>query len=189
MAVRQPRRSGPRRSSVLHDDRRREHAVISKRVNPARNVGAAGFLACRCSWQLDDESPTALCPVVVRPVNFARGGARRARHRSPLPASAPSRLASGVALKDSHQGSRAAGRQATLPIAATAPGWPCSHRCCEHSPRGSRKLGLAAAGESIDKSVVGSLGGHRRERRKRAVLLTPMRHAAVSARTNRWRVS
>jgi uncharacterized protein YbcC (UPF0753/DUF2309 family) len=65
------------------DDREEGSRRHLEEVNPAfETFGAAGFFGVPMLWQgLDDEAPSALCPIVVRPTNAIReevpSGARR----------------------------------------------------------------------------------------------------------------
>ncbi len=139
------------------DDREEGTRRHLEEVNPAlETFGAAGFFGMPMLWQgLDDESPTALCPVVVRPVNFLREEVpdalatvyRQHRRRRGWRLAWRERL---------HQGSRRGGLQATLLIAATAPMALLALLLRTLAPGPLGKL-LGRCRESIDKSVVGSL--------------------------------
>ncbi len=104
------------------DDREEGTRRHLEEVNPQfETFGAAGFFGVPVYWQgLDDEQPTALCPIVVRPANLvceavapvaeARWAAHRRRRQV--------RLAWRERL---HQGSRRGWLQATLVATAAAP--------------------------------------------------------------------
>ena len=116
--------SGPAQAQFVlcMDDREEGSRRHLEEVNPAfETFGAAGFFGLPMLWQgLDDETPTAQCPVVVRPENTVREevppGAEAAhrwhRRRRQLRLAWRERL---------HQGSRRGGLQAALLIAAAAP--------------------------------------------------------------------
>lgn len=104
------------------DDREEGTRRHLEEVNPAvETFGAAGFFGVPMLWQgLDDETPTALCPVVVRPENAVREevppGARPAyglhQRRRRLRLTWNERL---------HQGSRRGWLQSTVFSVAAAP--------------------------------------------------------------------
>ncbi len=104
------------------DDREEGTRRHLEEVNPAcETFGAAGFFGVPMLWQgLDDDAPTALCPIVVRPTNAVReavpAGAeaayQRHRRRQTL------RLAWHERLQ---QGSRRGCLQASLLTAVAAP--------------------------------------------------------------------
>ena len=104
------------------DDREEGTRRHLEEVNPAvETFGAAGFFGLPILWQgLDDEAPTALCPVVVRPEHAVREAvlpgceaAQRVHQRRRR-----WRLAWRERL---HQGSRRGALAAALLIAAAAP--------------------------------------------------------------------
>jgi uncharacterized protein YbcC (UPF0753/DUF2309 family) len=104
------------------DDREEGTRRHLEEVNPAfETFGAAGFFGLPMLWQgLDDEAPTALCPIVVRPENALReeipSGAEAAyrlhQRRRRLRLTWHERL---------HQGSRRGCLQAAAVTAAAAP--------------------------------------------------------------------
>ncbi|MBE2260011.1 MAG: DUF2309 domain-containing protein [Rhodobacteraceae bacterium] len=104
------------------DDREEGSRRHLEEVNPAfETFGAAGFFGVPMFWQgIDDETPAALCPIVVRPTNTLRedppAGAEEAlrqhRRRRQL------RLAWQEKL---HQGSRRGWLQASLLTVAAGP--------------------------------------------------------------------
>ncbi|MEF8703887.1 MAG: DUF2309 domain-containing protein [Candidatus Accumulibacter sp. UW26] len=104
------------------DDREEGTRRHLEEVNPAcETFGAAGFFGLPMRWQgLDDEAASALCPIVVRPVNAVRevvpagseAAQRRHQHRRDWRLKWQERL---------HQGSRRGCLQATLVIVAAAP--------------------------------------------------------------------
>lgn len=104
------------------DDREEGSRRHLEEVNPAfETFGAAGFFGTPIFWQgLDDEAPTALCPIVVRPTNSVRetlppgaeAAYRRHQQRRQLRLAWRERL---------HQGSRRGWLQAALLSVAAAP--------------------------------------------------------------------
>ena len=104
------------------DDREEGTRRHLEEVNPAfETFGAAGFFGVPMLWQgLDDEVPTALCPIVVRPENAVREAAPAAaavaveRHRRRR----QTRLVWSERL---HQGSRRGWLQAALLTVIAAP--------------------------------------------------------------------
>ncbi len=104
------------------DDREEGSRRHLEEVNPAyETFGAAGFFGVPMLWQgLDDEAPSALCPVVVRPENAvyeavppaSEAAYRQHQRRRRLRLAARERL---------HQGSRRGWLQASLLTAAAAP--------------------------------------------------------------------
>ncbi|MBL8409201.1 MAG: DUF2309 domain-containing protein [Candidatus Accumulibacter sp.] len=104
------------------DDREEGSRRHLEEVNPAfETFGAAGFFGTPMLWQgLDDELPTALCPIVVRPANSVRetvppgaeAAYRRHQQRRQLRLAWRERL---------HQGSRRGWLQAALLSTAAAP--------------------------------------------------------------------
>jgi uncharacterized protein YbcC (UPF0753/DUF2309 family) len=98
------------------DDREEGTRRHLEEVNPAfETFGAAGFFGVPMLWQgLDDEVPTALCPIVVRPENAVREAA---------PAAAAVAVDSGI----SGVGRRAwSGANACTRVAGAA---GCRRRC------------------------------------------------------------
>lgn len=105
------------------DDREEGSRRHLEEVNPAvETFGAAGFFGVPLLWQgLDDEAPSALCPIVVRPTNAVReevaAGAeaahRQHRRRRQMRLDWQERL---------HQGSRRGWLPALLVTAAAGPG-------------------------------------------------------------------
>ncbi|MBO3704133.1 MAG: DUF2309 domain-containing protein [Candidatus Accumulibacter sp.] len=104
------------------DDREEGSRRHLEEVNPAfETFGAAGFFGVPMLWQgLDDEAPTALCPIVVRPTNAIReevpnggeGALEKHQRRRRLRLAWRERL---------HQGSRRGWLQAALLTAAAGP--------------------------------------------------------------------
>ena len=139
------------------DDREEGTRRHLEEVNPTlETFGAAGFFGMPMLWQgLDDESPTALCPVVVRPVNFLREEVPEAlasaycQHRRRR----GWRLAGNERL---HQGSRRGWVQAALLIAAAAPLALLGLLLRTLAPGSLGKL-LGRWRESFDKPMAGSL--------------------------------
>lgn len=139
------------------DDREEGTRRHLEEVNPSlETFGAAGFFGMPILWQgLDDESPTALCPVVVRPANVVReevpdalatAYCQHQRRRG-------WRLAWRERL---HQGSRRGWLQAALLIAVVAPVALFVLLLRTLAPGRCGEL-LDRWRESFDRSVAGSL--------------------------------
>jgi len=104
------------------DDREEGSRRHLEEVNPAfETFGAAGFFGVPMLWQgLDDEAPTALCPIVVRPTNAIREEVPSASEAQQQAHQRRRRLR--LAWRERlHQGSRRGWLQAALLIAAAGP--------------------------------------------------------------------
>lgn len=113
----------PRAQFVLcMDDREEGTRRHLEEVNPAfETFGAAGFFGVPISWQgLDDERPSALCPIVVRPANAVREVVAPAAEGRWLAHRRRRQVRLGWREK-LHQGSRRGWLQATLMTTVAAP--------------------------------------------------------------------
>jgi uncharacterized protein YbcC (UPF0753/DUF2309 family) len=139
------------------DDREEGTRRHLEEVNPAfETFGAAGFFGLPMLWQgIDDEAPTALCPVVVRPENAVHEeglagceAAQRVHQRRRR-----WRLAWRERL---HQGSRRGALAAALLIAAAAP-WALLGLLARTLAPGRLGALLGRSREAFDKSLPGGL--------------------------------
>ncbi|MEF8730777.1 MAG: putative inorganic carbon transporter subunit DabA [Candidatus Accumulibacter meliphilus] len=104
------------------DDREEGSRRHLEEVNPAfETFGAAGFFGVPMLWQgLDDEAPSALCPIVVRPTNAIREEVPSGREAAQQAHQRRRKLR--LAWRERlHQGSRRGWLQAALLTAAAAP--------------------------------------------------------------------